>query len=58
VVGKSLHEEVTYEEQIKFLQEAVNMGQFSHPKIIKLLGVVLQDSVSYVAILIINIKVN
>ena len=47
VAVKSLHREVTKEEQIKFLQEAVIMGQFSHPNIIKLLGIVLQDSVSY-----------
>ena len=44
---KSLKGEVTSDAKMKFLQEAVIMGQFSHPNIIKILGVVLQDSVGY-----------
>ena len=46
VAVKSLHGEVTKEERIKFLQEAVIMGQFNHPNIIKILGIVLEGSVS------------
>ncbi len=33
------------EDRIKLLQEAVVMGQFSHPNVIKLLGVAISDDV-------------
>ncbi len=45
VAVKSLHGKVTNEDKIKFLQEAVIMGQFNHPNIIKMLGIVLEGSV-------------
>ena len=41
VAVKSLNRELdTLQEKIKFLQEAAIMGQFSHPNIVKLYGVV------------------
>jgi len=45
VAVKSVKGEITQEDRVKFLQEVVIMGQFRHPNIIKILGVVLQDSV-------------
>ena len=40
VAVKTLKEESTEEQRIKFLQEAAIMGQFHHPNIVKLHGVV------------------
>ena len=40
VAVKTLKEESTEEQMIKFLQEAAIMGQFHHPNIVKLHGVV------------------
>ena len=37
---KTLREELPEEEKVRFLQEAAIMGQFSHPNIVKLYGVV------------------
>ena len=37
---KTLRAELPEEEKVRFLQEAAIMGQFSHPNIIKLYGVV------------------
>ena len=37
---KTLRAELPEEEKVRFLQEAVIMGQFSHPNVIKLYGVV------------------
>ena len=37
---KSLEGESTEKERVKFLQEAAIMGQFKHPNIIKIVGVV------------------
>ena len=34
------------EDRVKFLQEAAIMGQFHHPNIIKILGVVIEKPVS------------
>ena len=34
------------EDRVKFLQEAAIMGQFNHPNIIKILGVVIEKPVS------------
>ena len=40
VAVKSLEGEPTEEERVKFLQEATIMGQFKHPNIIRIVGVV------------------
>ena len=40
VAIKTLHDKVSEEEKVKFLQEAAIMGQFYHPYIVKLYGVV------------------
>lgn len=40
VAMKTLKGEAGYDEKIKFLQEAAIMGQFNHPNIIKLHGVI------------------
>ena len=40
VAIKTLHDEATETEKVKFLQEAAIMGQFSHPNVIELYGVV------------------
>ena len=37
---KSLEGEPTEEERVKFLQEAAIMGQFKHPNIIRIVGIV------------------
>ena len=36
------------ESRVKLLQEAAIMGQFFHPNVIRLLGVVMEDAVSLV----------
>ena len=40
VAVKILKETATEDEKVKFLQEAVTMGQFDHPHIVKLFGMV------------------
>ena len=40
VAVKSLEGETTEEERVRFLQEAAIMGQFKHPNIIRIVGVV------------------
>ncbi len=37
---KTLRAELPEEEKVRFLQEAAIMGQFSHPSVVKLYGVV------------------
>ena len=37
---KTLKPNTTEEDRVKFLQEAAIMGQFSHPNVVKLYGVV------------------
>ena len=37
---KTLRAELPEEEKVRFLQEAAIMGQFSHPNVVKLCGVV------------------
>ena len=37
---KTLRPELPEEEKVRFLQEAAIMGQFSHPNVVKLYGVV------------------
>ena len=41
VAVKSMEDETSKEDRVKFLQEAAIMGQFNHPNIIKILGVVV-----------------
>ena len=40
VAVKTLREGAGEEDKVKFLQEAAIMGQFSHPNVVKLYGVV------------------
>ena len=40
VAVKTLKEGAGEEDKIKFLQEAAIMGQFSHPNVVKLYGIV------------------
>ena len=42
VAVKTLKEGVCGEDKVKFLQEAAIMGQFSHPNVVKLYGVVTE----------------
>ena len=45
---KTLKPDSPEEEKVKFLQEAAIMGQFSHPNVVKLYGVVtVGEPVSY-----------
>ena len=45
---KTLRPELPEEEKVRFLQEAAIMGQFSHPNVVKLYGVItVGDPVSY-----------
>ncbi len=45
---KTLRAELPEEEKVRFLQEAAIMGQFSHPNVVKLYGVVtMGDPVSF-----------
>ncbi len=47
VAVKTLKEEASDSDRVKFLQEAATNGQFRHPNIVQLLGVVtLGDPVS------------
>ena len=49
VAVKTLRDEATGEDKIKFLQEAAINGQFRHPNIVRLLGVVtLGEPVSWI----------
>ena len=45
VAVKSMESGASEEERVKFLQEAAIMGQFNHPNIIQLLGVVYEGKV-------------
>ena len=40
VAIKTLKEAASMKDKIKFLQEAAIMGQFSHPNVVKLYGIV------------------
>ena len=56
VAIKTLKEAASMEDKIKFLQEAAIMGQFSHPNVVKLYGVVSKGepvSAIYIIIMII-----
>ena len=43
VVVKSLECDATQDEKIKLLQEAVIMGQFHHPNILQLYGIINEE---------------
>ena len=43
VAVKTLNPGVKEEDRVKFLQEAAIMGQFSHPNVVKLYGVVTTE---------------
>ena len=48
IAVKTLRAEVPEEEKVRFLQEAAIMGQFFHPNIVKLYGVVtVEDPVRH-----------
>ena len=52
VAVKTLKAGSTEQEMVKFLQEAAIMGQFRHPNIVKLHGVVtVEESVSIIIII-------
>ena len=46
VAVKSIKQTASDEMRVKFLQEAAIMGQFKHPNILQVLGIVFQDPVS------------
>ena len=51
VAVKTLKEGADEQDKVRFLQEAAIMGQFSHPNVVKLYGVVtVGDPVSYINI--------
>ena len=53
VAVKQLQPGASEEEKVKFLQEAAINGQFRHPNVVKLMGVVtVGESVSYLSIII------
>lgn len=45
VAVKTLKEGFEEEDKVKFLQEAAIIGQFSHPNVIKLHGIVIGEQV-------------
>ena len=45
VAVKSMESGASEEERIKFLQEATIMGQFNHPNILGMVGIVLENPV-------------
>ena len=47
VAVKSMKKGASVEERVKFLQEAAIMGQFRHPYILRILGYMMGDPVSY-----------
>ena len=44
VAIKMLKDGASEEDKVKFLQEAAIMGQFSHPNVVKMYGVVTIDN--------------
>ena len=46
VAVKMIESGANEEERVKFLQEAIIMGQFNHPNIIATLGIVINKMVS------------
>ena len=57
VAVKTLNAGASETEKVKFLQEAAIMGQFSHPNIVKLYGVVtIGEPVSGVELWVVNVN--
>ena len=46
VAVKLMEDGASEEERVKFLQEAAIMGQFKHPNIVKIIGVITDQPVS------------
>ena len=46
VAVKSLGKEASEKERVMFLKEAAIMGQFNHPYIVKVLGIIDEEPVS------------
>ena len=44
VAVKTIEDSANEEERVKFLQEAAIMGQFNHPDIIKILGILISEN--------------
>lgn len=51
VAVKTMEDGSSEDDRIKFLQEATIMGQFDHPNIVKLIGVILNAENKKVSIL-------
>ena len=45
VAVKSMESGASEEERVKFLQEAAIMGQFNHPNIVRILGIITAEQV-------------
>ena len=45
VAVKTMENGSSEEDRVKFLQEAAIMGQFSHPNIVKIIGIVKENEV-------------
>ena len=43
VAVKTLEDGASEEDRVKFLQEAAIMGQFDHPNIVRILGVMVKE---------------
>ena len=44
VAVKSMKSETSEDDRVKFLQEAAIMGQFDHPNIVKIMGILVTES--------------
>ena len=57
VAVKKANEDLEEKEKVKFLQEAAVIGQFNHPHIVKLYGVIMEDDAtgeSYVSLVFLH----
>ena len=44
VAMKSMESGTNEEERVKFLQEAAIMGQFDHPNIVRIMGILIKEN--------------
>ena len=44
VAVKSIENGTSEEERVKFLQEAAIMGQFNHPNIVRIMGILIKEN--------------